>query len=157
MAEENKEVLELTQQELSEQNRIRREKLAQMQEEGKDPFQIVKYDVTHHSDEIKANFETLENADVCIAGRMMSKRIMGKASFCNIQDRNGNMQSYVSKNDIGEEAYAAFKKYDIGDIIGIKGFVFKTKTGEISDDHSCGRIRWWRDDRGFPSRQHGNP
>ena len=132
MAEENKEVLELTQQELSEQNRIRREKLAQMQEEGKDPFQIVKYDVTHHSDEIKENFEELEGKDVCIAGRMMSKRIMGKASFCNIQDRNGNMQSYVSKNDIGEEAYAAFKKYDIGDIIGIKGFVFKTKTGEIS-------------------------
>ena len=132
MAEENKEVLELTQQELSEQNRIRREKLAQMQEEGKDPFQIVKYDVTHHSDEIKDNFETLENTDVCIAGRMMSKRIMGKASFCNIQDRNGNMQSYVSKNDIGEEAYAAFKKFDIGDIIGIKGFVFKTTTGEIS-------------------------
>ena len=132
MAEENKEVLELTQQELSEQNRIRREKLAQMQEEGKDPFQIVKYDVTHHSDEIKDNFEELEGKDVCIAGRMMSKRIMGKASFCNIQDRNGNMQSYVSKNDIGEEAYAAFKKFDIGDIIGIKGFVFKTKTGETS-------------------------
>ena len=129
MAEENK---ELTQQELSEQNRIRREKLAQMQEAGKDPFQIVKYDVTHHSDEIRANFDALENKDVCIAGRLMSKRIMGKASFCNIQDRNGLMQSYVSKNDIGEEYYAAFKKYDIGDIIGIKGFVFKTKTGEIS-------------------------
>ena len=129
MAEENK---ELTQQELSEQNRIRREKLAQMQEAGKDPFQIVKYDVTHHSDEIRANFDPLENKDVCIAGRLMSKRIMGKASFCNIQDRNGLMQSYVSKNDIGEEDYAAFKKYDIGDIIGIKGFVFKTKTGEIS-------------------------
>ena len=129
MAEENK---ELTQQELSEQNRIRREKLAQMQEAGKDPFQIVKYDVTHHSDEIRANFDALENKDVCIAGRLMSKRIMGKASFCNIQDRNGLMQSYVSKNDIGEEDYAAFKKYDIGDIIGIKGFVFKTKTGEIS-------------------------
>ena len=129
MAEENK---ELTQQELSEQNRIRREKLAQMQEAGKDPFQIVKYDVTHHSDEIRANFDALENKDVCIAGRLMSKRIMGKSSFCNIQDRNGLMQSYVSKNDIGEEDYAAFKKYDIGDIIGIKGFVFKTKTGEIS-------------------------
>lgn len=129
MAEENK---ELTQQELSEQNRIRREKLAQMQEAGKDPFQIVKYDVTHHSDEIRANFDALENKDVCIAGRLMSKRIMGKASFCNIQDRNGLMQSYVSKNDIGEEDYVAFKKYDIGDIIGIKGFVFKTKTGEIS-------------------------
>ena len=84
MAEENK---ELTQQELSEQNRIRREKLAQMQEAGKDPFQIVKYDVTHHSDEIRANFDALENKDVCIAGRLMSKRIMGKASFCNIQDR----------------------------------------------------------------------
>ena len=124
MAEENK---ELTQQELSEQNRIRREKLAQMQEAGKDPFQIVKYDVTHHSDEIRANFDALENKDVCIAGRLMSKRIMGKASFCNIQDRNGLMQSYVSKNDIGEEDYAAFKKYDIGDIIGIKGFVFKNK------------------------------
>ena len=129
MAEENK---ELTQQELSEQNKIRREKLAQMQEAGRDPFQIVKYDVTHHSDEIRANFDALENKDVCIAGRLMSKRIMGKASFCNIQDRNGLMQSYVSKNDIGDEDYAAFKKYDIGDIIGIKGFVFKTKTGEIS-------------------------
>ena len=103
-----------------------------MQEAGKDPFQIVKYDVTHHSDEIRANFDALENKDVCIAGRLMSKRIMGKASFCNIQDRNGLMQSYVSKNDIGEEDYAAFKKYDIGDIIGIKGFVFKTKSGEIS-------------------------
>ena len=124
MAEENK---ELTQQELSEQNRIRREKLAQMQEAGKVPFQIVKYDVTHHSDEIRANFDALENKDVCIAGRLMSKRIMGKASFCNIQDRNGLMQSYVSKNDIGEEDYAAFKKYDIGDIIGIKGFVLNTK------------------------------
>lgn len=132
MAEEIKEVQELTQQELSEQNRIRREKLAQMQEEGKDPFQIVKYDVTHHSEEIRANYDALEGKDVCIAGRLMSKRIMGKASFCNIQDRDGLMQSYVSKNDIGEEDYAAFKKYDIGDIIGIKGFVFKTKTGEIS-------------------------
>lgn len=132
MAEEIKETKELTQQELSEQNRIRREKLAQMQEEGKDPFQIVKYDVTHHSEEIRADFDALENQDVCIAGRLMSKRIMGKASFCNVQDRDGLMQSYVSKNDIGEEAYAAFKKYDIGDIIGIKGFVFKTKTGEIS-------------------------
>ena len=129
MAEENK---ELTQQELSEQNRIRREKLAQMQEAGKDPFQIVKYDVTHHSDEIRANFDALENKDVCIAGRLMSKRIMGKASFCNIQDRNGLMQSYVSKNDIGEEDYAAFKKYDIGDIVGVKGDVFRTQKGEMS-------------------------
>ena len=132
MAEENREMQELTRQELSEQNKIRREKLAQMQEEGHDPFQIVRYDVTHHSDEIRADFDALEEKDVAIAGRLMSKRIMGKASFCNIQDRNGHMQSYVSRNDIGDEAYAAFKKFDIGDIVGIKGFVFKTKTGEIS-------------------------
>ena len=129
MAEENK---ELTQQELSEQNRIRREKLAQMQEAGKDPFQIVKYDVTHHSDEIRANFDALENKDVCIAGRLMSKRIMGKASFCNIQDRDGNIQCYVARDSIGEDAYKAFKKMDIGDIVGIKGTPFTTKTGEKS-------------------------
>lgn len=129
---DTQEVQELTQQELSEQNKIRREKLAQLQEEGKDPFQIVKFDVTKHSDEVKAEFETLENQDVAIAGRLMSKRIMGKASFCNIQDRNGTIQSYVSRNDIGDESYADFKKFDIGDIVGIKGFVFKTRTGEIS-------------------------
>ena len=123
---------ELTQQELTEQIRIRREKLAQLQQEGQNPFEQTKFDVTKHSDEVKAEFETLENQDVAIAGRLMSKRIMGKASFCNIQDRNGTIQSYVSRNDIGDENYAAFKKFDIGDIIGIKGFVFKTKTGEIS-------------------------
>ena len=123
---------ELTQQELSEQIKIRREKLAQLQAEGKDPFAITKCEVTHHSDQIKEQFAQLEEKDVAIAGRLMSKRIMGKASFCNIQDRNGNIQSYVSRNDIGDEAYAAFKKFDIGDLVGIKGFVFKTKTGEIS-------------------------
>lgn len=123
---------EMTQQEMTELLKIRREKLAQLQADGKDPFQITKFDVTKHSNDIKENFEALENQTVSIAGRLMSKRVMGKASFANIQDRNGNIQSYVSKNDIGEESYADFKKYDIGDIVGIKGFVFKTKTGEIS-------------------------
>ena len=133
MAEQNNQpAQEMTQQELSEQIKIRRVKLAQLQAEGKDPFEITKCEVTHHSDEIKDNFEELEEKDVAIAGRLMSKRIMGKASFCNIQDRNGNIQSYVSRNDIGDEAYAAFKKFDIGDLISIKGFVFKTKTGEVS-------------------------
>jgi len=133
VAEQNNQpAQEMTQQELSEQIKIRREKLAQLQAEGKDPFEITKCEVTHHSDEIKDNFDELEGKDVAIAGRLMSKRIMGKASFCNIQDRNGNIQSYVSRNDIGDEAYAAFKKFDIGDLISIKGFVFKTKTGEVS-------------------------
>ncbi len=127
--EENK---ELTQQELTEQIRIRREKLAQLQAEGQNPFEKTKFEVSKHSDEVKAEFETLENQDVSIAGRLMSKRIMGKASFCHIQDRNGTIQCYVSRNDIGDEHYAAFKKFDIGDIVGITGFVFKTKTGEIS-------------------------
>ena len=106
---------EITQQEMTELLKIRREKLAQLQADGKDPFQITKFDVTKHSNDIKENFESLENQTVSIAGRLMSKRVMGKASFANIQDRNGNIQSYVSKNDIGEESYADFKKYDIGD------------------------------------------
>ena len=129
---DTKEEIQMTQEEVNELIKIRREKLEKLQAEGKDPFQIVKYDVTKHSDEIRANFEELEGKEVSIAGRLMSKRIMGKASFCNIQDRNGNMQSYVSRNDIGDENYADFKKYDVGDIVGIKGTVFKTKTGEIS-------------------------
>jgi len=134
VAEQNENVQEkeLTQQELSEQILIRREKLAQLQAEGKNPFEIVRFEMTHHSDEVRNGFDELEGKDVAIAGRLMSKRIMGKASFCNIQDRNGTIQSYVSRNDIGDEEYAAFKKFDIGDIIGIKGFVFRTKTGEIS-------------------------
>lgn len=112
--------------------KVRREKLAALQENGKDPFQITKYDVTHHSLEIKNNFESLEGQTASIAGRIMSKRVMGKASFCNVQDIQGNIQSYVARDSIGEESYADFKKYDVGDIVGIKGEVFKTKTGEIS-------------------------
>ncbi|MBE5940259.1 MAG: lysine--tRNA ligase [Lachnospiraceae bacterium] len=111
---------------------VRRDKLADLQSRGKDPFQITKYDVTHHSMEVKNNFEELEGKEVSLAGRIMSKRVMGKASFCNIQDLQGNIQSYVARDSIGEESYADFKKYDIGDIVGIKGEVFKTKTGEIS-------------------------
>ena len=112
--------------------KVRREKLAALQEAGKDPFQITKFDVTHHSQEIKDNYDTLEGSTVTIAGRMMFKRVMGKASFCNIQDLQGNIQSYVARDSIGEESYADFKKYDVGDILGITGEVFKTKTGEIS-------------------------
>lgn len=112
--------------------KVRREKLAALQEAGKDPFQITKFDVTHHSQEIKDNYDTLEGSNVTIAGRMMFKRVMGKASFCNIQDLQGNIQSYVARDSIGEESYADFKKYDVGDILGITGEVFKTKTGEIS-------------------------
>lgn len=112
--------------------KVRREKLANLQEAGKDPFQITKYDVTHHSAEIKEQFEELEGKPVSIAGRIMQKRVMGKASFCNVQDLLGNIQAYVARDNIGEEAYADFKKYDVGDIVGIRGEVFKTKTGEIS-------------------------
>ncbi len=111
---------------------IRREKLAKLQEEGKDPYQITKFHRTHNSKQIKENYESLEGKDVTVAGRMMAKRIMGKASFCHIQDEEGKIQSYVSINDLGEESYRQFKENDIGDIIGITGFVFKTKTGEIS-------------------------
>ena len=112
--------------------KIRRDKLAELQADGKDPFQITKFDVTHHSQEVKDQFENLEGKSVVLAGRMMSKRVMGKASFCNIQDLQGNIQSYVARDSIGEEEYKAFKKMDIGDIVGLKGEVFKTKTGEIS-------------------------
>ena len=112
--------------------KIRRDKLAELQADGKDPFQITKFDVTHHSQEVKDQFEDLEGKSVVLAGRMMSKRVMGKASFCNIQDLQGNIQSYVARDSIGEEEYKAFKKMDIGDIVGLEGEVFKTKTGEIS-------------------------
>ena len=112
--------------------KVKREKLANLQAAGKDPFQITKYDVTHHSTDIKNNFEELEGKTVRIAGRVMSKRVMGKASFCNVQDLPGNIQVYVARDSIGEESYADFKKYDVGDIVGIEGEVFKTKTGEIS-------------------------
>ena len=119
-------------QDLNQILKARREKLANLQAAGKDPFVITKYDQTHHSQEIKDNFETLEGQTVSIAGRIMFKRVMGKASFCNVQDLQGNIQSYVARDSIGEEAYADFKKYDVGDLVGIKGEVFKTKTGETS-------------------------
>lgn len=112
--------------------KVRREKLADLQGNGKNPFEITKYDQTHHSQEIKDNFEELQGKTVSIAGRLMSKRVMGKASFCNIQDLQGNIQSYVARDSVGEDAYKDFKKFDIGDIVGIKGEVFETKTGEKS-------------------------
>ncbi len=112
--------------------KVRRDKLRELQENGQDPFEIMKFDVSHHSQEIKDQYEALEGQQVCVAGRIMSKRVMGKASFCNVQDLKGNIQSYVARDSIGVEEYKAFKKFDIGDIVGLKGNVFKTKTGEIS-------------------------
>ena len=129
MAEQQKKAQE---QDLNQLLKVRRDKLAELQANGKDPFQIMKYDVTNHSMEIKNAFEEFEGKTVSLAGRMMSKRVMGKASFCSIQDLQGNIQSYVARDSVGEESYKDFKKLDIGDIIGIKGEVFKTKTGEIS-------------------------
>ncbi len=119
-------------QDLNQLRKVRREKLADLQANGKDPFVITKFDQTHHSMEIKDNFETMEGQTVTIAGRMMSKRVMGKASFCGVQDLQGNIQSYVARDCVGEEAYKDFKKMDIGDIVGITGEVFRTKMGEIS-------------------------
>ena len=129
MAQEQKNVQE---QDLNQLRKVRREKLAELQGSGKDPFVITKYDQTHHSVEVKENYEELEGKQVSIAGRMMSKRVMGKASFCNVQDLKGNIQSYVARDSICEENYKEFKKLDVGDVIGIEGEVFKTKTGEIS-------------------------
>ena len=117
---------------LNQLRKVRREKLAELQQNGKDPFAITKYDQTHHSQEIKDNFDELEGTTVSIAGRMMSKRVMGKASFCNVQDVKGNIQSYVARDSVGEENYKEFKKLDVGDVIGIEGEVFRTKTGEMS-------------------------
>ena len=128
MAEQNK----AQEQDLGQLLKVRREKLFGMQEEGKDPFLITKYDVTHHSEEVRGAFDELEGKEVSIAGRMMSKRVMGKASFCHVQDLQGSIQSYVARDSIGEEPYKAFKKYDIGDLVGIRGTVFRTKTGEVS-------------------------
>ncbi|MDR2888562.1 MAG: lysine--tRNA ligase [Lachnospiraceae bacterium] len=112
--------------------KVRREKLSNLQDSGKDPFQVMKYEVTHHSKEIKDNFDQLEGQNVSIAGRIMAKRVMGKASFCNVQDLPGNIQCYVARDSVGEEVYADFKKYDVGDIVGIKGEVFRTQKGEMS-------------------------
>ena len=112
--------------------KVRREKLANLQAAGKDPFKITKYDVTHHSTDIKDHFEEMEGKQVSIAGRLMAKRVMGKASFCNVQDLPGNIQCYVARDSLGEEPYADFKKLDVGDIVGVKGEVFRTQKGEIS-------------------------
>ena len=132
MAEQNKQNQQPKEQDINQLLKVRREKLAALQEAGKDPFRITKFDVTHHSVDIKDNFEELEGKKVTVAGRIMSKRVMGKASFCNVQDLKGNIQSYVARDSVGEEPYADFKKYDVGDIVGISGEVFKTKTEEIS-------------------------
>ena len=153
MADNNQQNNNAPQEDVGRLRQVRRDKLSELQAAGKDPFQIVKYDQTHHTQEVRDKFDELEfippvdedgkaivvpvsdipaEKVVSLAGRMMSKRVMGKASFANLQDRDGRMQLYVSRNDIGDEAYADFKKMDIGDIIGVKGFAFKTKTGEIS-------------------------
>lgn len=133
MAEEKKQNEQVqNEQDLNELLKIKRNKLSDLKENNKDPFQVMKYDVTHHSTEVCENFESLEGKVVSIAGRIMTKRIMGKASFCNIQDIKGNIQSYVKRDVVGEDEYADFKKYDIGDIVGITGEVFKTHTEEVS-------------------------
>ncbi len=139
---------------LNELMKVRREKLAALQEAGCDPFTITKYDVTHHGEEVKANYDELEGKEVSIAGRMMSKRIMGKASFCHIQDLKGTIQVYVARDAVGEEEYAAFKKYDIGDMVGVVGTVFKTKTEEISI-HATRLTLLTKSLRPLPEKFHG--
>ena len=141
-------------QDLNQLLKVRREKLLELQAAKKDPFQITKYDVTHHSQEIKDHFDTMEGQVVRIAGRVMQKRVMGKASFCNVQDLEGNIQSYVARDDIGEESYKDFKKYDIGDIVGIEGKVFKTKTGEISV-HASSVVLLTKSLQILPEKYHG--
>ena len=143
------------QERLAEQARIRREKLAKLASEGRNPYEKVKYDVTADSAYIKNNFSSLEGKEVSIAGRLMSRRIMGKASFSHISDRDGLIQIYVKRDDVGEEDYMSYKKdYDIGDIVGIKGFVFKTQTGEISVH--CTHIEMLSKSlRPLPEKQHG--
>ena len=141
-------------QDLSEILQIRRDKLGELQAAGKDPFLITKYDATHHTMDIKDSFDELEGKPVSIAGRLMSKRIMGKASFCNIQDLKGNIQAYVARDFVGEEAYKDFKKFDIGDIVGIKGDVFRTKTGEVSV-HVCEITLLSKSLQPLPEKYHG--
>ena len=144
-------------QDLNQLLKVRREKLAELQANGKDPFQITKYDVTVHSTDVKEQYAEYEGKEVSIAGRMMSKRVMGKASFCNVQDLKGNIQCYVCRDDLGEDTYKDFKKMDIGDIVGIKGFVFTTKMGEISfrdpafqeSPDPSGEVPW-TDQYGYP-------
>ena len=150
---ENEEIV-LDEQEMNRLMQVRLEKLKELQAEGKDPFEITKYDRTEFSQDIKDNYETYEGKDVSVAGRIMAKRIMGKASFCTIQDSKGRIQSYVSINDLGEDAYKAFKTWDIGDIIGLKGFVFKTRTEEISI-HAKEVVLLSKSLRPLPEKFHG--
>ncbi len=150
---ENEEVV-LDEQEMNRLMQVRLDKLKELQAEGKDPFEITKYDRTEFSQDIKDNYESYEGKDVSVAGRIMAKRIMGKASFCTIQDSKGRIQSYVSINDLGEEAYKAFKTWDIGDIIGLKGFVFKTRTEEISI-HAKEVVLLSKSLRPLPEKFHG--
>ena len=145
---------EITAEQLSELLQIRRDKLSTLVAEGKDPFAVIRYDQTEHSADIQADFDAYENKEVSIAGRMMSKRIMGKASFAHVLDGKGDIQIYVKRDDVGEEAYAAFKSWDIGDIVGVKGFVFKTKTGEISV-HAKEIILLSKSLRPLPEKFHG--
>ncbi len=152
--EQNNQGNQEQQQDIGQLLKVRREKLANLQQAGKDPFQITKYDVTHHSVDIKNGYEQLKGNTVRIAGRIMSKRIMGKASFCNIQDLPGNIQCYVARDSIGEEPYADFKKYDVGDIVGIEGEVFTTKTGEISV-HASGVTLLTKSLQILPEKYHG--
>ena len=142
------------QQDLNQILKVRREKLAALQEAGKDPFVHVKYDVTAHSADVREKFEELEGKTVSIAGRIMFKRVMGKASFCNIQDLKGSIQVYVARDSIGEEPYADFKKYDVGDIVGVKGEVFTTKTGEISV-HAAEVVLLSKSLQVLPEKYHG--
>ena len=145
---------EITQEQLSELLKIRRDKLSALVAEGKDPFAVIRYDQTEHSTDIQANFDAYENKEVSIAGRMMSKRIMGKASFAHVLDGKGDIQIYVKRDDVGEEAYAAFKAWDIGDILGVKGFVFRTKTGEVSV-HAKELVLLSKSLRPLPEKFHG--
>ena len=139
---------------LSEQEQIRREKLQKLVEAGNDPYTITRYDRTHTSQQILDNYDALENQEVCIAGRMMARRIMGKASFAHLQDNDGKIQIYVKRDDVGEEAYAAFKQDDLGDIFGVKGLVFKTKTGEVSV-HASEIILLTKSLKPLPEKFHG--
>ena len=155
MAEaQNSSTAETKTQDLNQVLKVRREKLAALQEAGKDPFVRVKYDVTVHSADVKERFDELEGQTVSVAGRMMFKRVMGKASFCNVQDLKGNIQVYVARDSIGEEPYADFKKYDVGDILGVKGAVFKTKTGEVSI-HAAEVVLLSKSLQVLPEKYHG--
>ena len=154
MSENNENEIVQTEEDINRLMQIRIDKLKDLQSQGKDPFEITKYDRTEFSQDIKDNYDSYEGKDVSVAGRIMAKRIMGKASFCTIQDSKGKIQSYVSINDLGEESYKAFKTFDIGDIIGLKGFVFKTRTEEISI-HAKEVVLLTKSLRPLPEKFHG--